>query len=252
MALATGACVPNPTSMNRFLLLHAALPALAFGVVATLLEQTHVDLALASGFWDALQQRWTWGESWWTNEFLHVGGVRLMLAIGLSVLGVFLASYRVKRLRRHRRAAFFVALCLATGPLLVSQAQGITNVECPRQLVRFGGKHPYVRLFEPKPADAHRGHCFPAAHASGAYALVACYFGLRERWLRAARVALGAALMLGAVFSAGQWARGAHFLSHDLWSLAICWFVALAYYAGAFERELYPGTARPPVQRAAL
>ena len=53
-------------------------------------------------------------------------------------------------------------------------------------------------------------------------------------------MALGGALLLGVVYSAGQWARGVHFLSHDVWSLAICWFVALAYYAGAFGRELYP------------
>jgi len=237
--------------MNRFWLWHAVLPALAFVAVAALLENTSIDLAVAAYFWDPLHQRWTWGDSWWTNEFLHRGGLLLVLALGLGVLAVFLASYRVKSLRRHRRAALFLALCVATGPALVSLAKATTNVECPRGLSRFGGKRPYVRLFEPAPEDVPRGHCFPAGHSSGAYALVAFYFGLRERQPRAARVALGGALLLGLVFSAGQWARGAHFLSHDVWSLAICWFVALAYYAGVFGQELYRVSTKSPAQASA-
>ena len=39
------------------------------------------------------------------------------------------------------------------------------------------------------------------------------------------------AIALGAAFSIGQEARGAHFLSHDLTSAAIVWFVQLGLYA---------------------
>ena len=35
-------------------------------------------------------------------------------------------------------------------------------------------------------------------------------------------------LVLGGVFAATQEVRGAHFLSHDLFSLVICWYAALA------------------------
>ncbi|MCY1448479.1 hypothetical protein D9M71_651480 [compost metagenome] len=38
--------------------------------------------------------------------------------------------------------------------------------------------------------------------------------------------ALAAALAVGAAFGIAQQLRGAHFLSHDLWSLAISWAVA--------------------------
>jgi membrane-associated PAP2 superfamily phosphatase len=41
-------------------------------------------------------------------------------------------------------------------------------------------------------------------------------------------LALAGALCLGALFSFGQQARGAHFLSHDLASVAIAWMMALA------------------------
>ena len=41
---------------------------------------------------------------------------------------------------------------------------------------------------------------------------------------------LAIALAVGIAFSIGQEARGAHFLSHDLASAAIVWFVQLALY----------------------
>jgi membrane-associated PAP2 superfamily phosphatase len=37
-------------------------------------------------------------------------------------------------------------------------------------------------------------------------------------------------LFVGFVFAFGQQARGAHFLSHDLWSISLCWFGALGLF----------------------
>lgn len=45
------------------------------------------------------------------------------------------------------------------------------------------------------------------------------------RWM-----ALAASLMIGAIFGWTQQVRGAHFLSHDLWTLLICWVVALGLF----------------------
>ena len=33
-------------------------------------------------------------------------------------------------------------------------------------------------------------------------------------------------LLLGLVFGIGQQLRGAHFVSHDVWTLGLCWFIA--------------------------
>lgn len=46
-----------------------------------------------------------------------------------------------------------------------------------------------------------------------------------QRWL-----ALGTVLVSGLLFGVVQQLRGAHFISHDLWTLVICWFVAAFYY----------------------
>jgi membrane-associated PAP2 superfamily phosphatase len=47
---------------------------------------------------------------------------------------------------------------------------------------------------------------------------------------------LGFGLAAGLIFGLAQQLRGAHFLSHDLWALAISWLVALALH------RMMPGT----------
>jgi len=57
------------------------------------------------------------------------------------------------------------------------------------------------------------------------------YFLLRDGARRRARWVLVGAVLLGIAFSIGQEARGAHFISHDLTSAAIVWFLQLFLYA---------------------
>jgi len=109
-------------------------------------------------------------------------------------------------------------------------------MDCPWDLLRYGGTHPRVGLFGLRPAGLGRNHCFPAGHASGGYAWLALYFfflAVRPGW-RWAGLAAGACL--GLVFGVSQQLRGAHFLSHDLWTIAICWTTALALHV-AFRRR---------------
>jgi membrane-associated PAP2 superfamily phosphatase len=73
-------------------------------------------------------------------------------------------------------------------------------------------------------------NCFPAGHASGGYAWLAFYFlGVYKqsawRW-----VGLGFALSIGLIFGVSQQLRGAHFITHDLWTLGICWFFSLLIF----------------------
>jgi membrane-associated PAP2 superfamily phosphatase len=56
------------------------------------------------------------------------------------------------------------------------------------------------------------------------------YFVFRDRRPVTARALLAASFALGTIFGIGQMARGAHFFSHNVWTAAVCWFVALALY----------------------
>jgi membrane-associated PAP2 superfamily phosphatase len=79
-------------------------------------------------------------------------------------------------------------------------------------------------------ADGGPGHCFPAGHASTGFAFVAGYFGLVKRLPTLARRWLWAAVVGGAVLGVAQQLRGAHFMSHTLWTAWLCWLVGAVFW----------------------
>lgn len=74
--------------------------------------------------------------------------------------------------------------------------------------------------------DGGSGQCFPAGHATTGFAFVGGFFALRHARPRLARVWLWSALTFGMVLGIGQQLRGAHFMSHTLWTGWLCWMTA--------------------------
>ncbi len=56
---------------------------------------------------------------------------------------------------------------------------------------------------------------------------MALYFVFRRKNRRLAYVGLTVGLLFGSIFTFGQLVRGAHFLSHNLWSAGVCWGIEL-------------------------
>jgi len=48
---------------------------------------------------------------------------------------------------------------------------------------------------------------------------------------------LSAGLLAGFIFGINQEIRGAHFFSHDVFSLAICWFSSLLLFMVFFRKQ---------------
>ena len=61
--------------------------------------------------------------------------------------------------------------------------------------------------------------------------------------LRAARAALLAGLLAGAILGTARMLQGAHFLSHTLWTLWLAWGVSISL-AVALRADLYLGDRR--------
>lgn len=220
---------------NGFWRRHALAPTAAFLVLAPAFELSSLDVSLADCFYDRATGRWRWADAWWSNELIHTGGKDLVLLLGLGALGCWAASFFVPRLRPLRRAGAFLALSIALGTGLVAVLKNTTNVDCPWDMDLYGGNRPFVTLFEDRPGGLEPGRCFPGGHSSGAFSLCGFYFLFHRRDRRVSLAALGTSLALGLVFSFGQWVRGAHFASHDLWSAFLCWFVSLLLYAWVFR-----------------
>ncbi|MBM0105908.1 phosphatase PAP2 family protein [Steroidobacter sp. S1-65] len=225
---------------------HLRTPLALFAILAPLFAVSTADLAIAHAlFFDESRSRWIGATSWWTNELIHRDGAWLIRTIAALALSLWAATWLAPQWRAARRPAlyFFVSVVLSVG--LVGLLKALTNVSCPRELAEFGGAFPYLHLFEHRPVGLGHGRCFPAAHASSGYSLLALYFMLRERSARAASIALASAVALGLTFGLAQQSRGAHFMSHDMWSAMIVWTVALSLYSFVFQACLWDSEAHP-------
>lgn len=230
----TGAAArPNSVVTDDFWNTHAWTPLALVLPLFFLIEWLDLDRVVAHAlFYNPLAGQWLGAGTgdWWAHGLIHDGGRWLARSSAASALALWLASFVSAGARHWRRGAGFVFLAMVASIALVGGLKALTNVDCPWDLAEFGGDRPYLALFADRPDLLPRAQCFPGAHSSSGFALVCFYFVFRDRSRRAARWALLAAGLVWAVFSLGQQARGAHFLSHDLASLAIVWFVQLLLY----------------------
>lgn len=238
---------------RRFWRNHILWPALVFGLFATVAAATSLDEDFA--------RVWAFSPvtghfigagpgEWWAKGLLHSTGGLLIRVLGGLALLLWALSFRLRPLRDWRRPLGFVVLCAVLGAGAVGLLKQTTNVDCPWSLAEFGGQRPYVHLFADRPDELPLARCFPGGHSSSGFALFALYFLWRGRSRGAARWALALALLVGGVFAFGQEARGAHFLSHDLWSAAVVWYACVAVYVVGYRGSVWePVGVSPPSTR---
>ncbi len=205
--------------------------AWALGGLAALLawDASGLDMAVAglAGGADGFALR----NHWLLTHVLHDGGRRLSWLVALALcVGVWLPRGPLVRLHSAER------LRLAAGTLAaaftVTLIKGLSPASCPWDLHDFGGVAHFVPHWRWLP-DGGGGHCFPAGHAASGFSFIGGWFAFRDvdrgiawRWLA---IALGTGLLFGLA----QQARGAHFLSHTLWTAWICWCVTWAFHSWA-------------------
>jgi membrane-associated PAP2 superfamily phosphatase len=191
------------------------------------------DLRLAA--WAGNTSGFALRDHWFMSAVMHQGARVLawLLALGLCA-AVWWPVGPLRRLTTVRRLQLAASVLLSV--LGVSVLKSLNPAACPWDLPAFGGNAQTVShwLWWVTP-EGGRGRCFPAGHASAGFAFVGGYFVFRDsapalarRWLL---IALAAGLLLGLT---QQW-RGAHFMSHTLWSGWVCWCLAWAF-DGVFGR----------------
>ncbi len=234
---------------RHFWLNHAIWPLLLFLLLATASATTRLDEGIARAWaFDAAAGHFigTGTGTWWAKQLIHGIGGLVMRSLGVLLLLLWAGTFGISALRHWRRPAGFLILSIALGTGIVGLLKQTTNIDCPRSLAEFGGGQPYVSLLAERPSALPKAHCFPGGHSSSGFALFALYFLCLARSRRLARTALALALTVGGLFAFGQEARGAHFLSHDVWSAAIVWFACLGTFAIAYQGKVW-ATERSPV-----
>lgn len=202
----------------------AAWPwTLALLVVVLGWDASGLDLALArvaadgTGF--ALRDNWTLG------VLLHDGMRRAAFAAALWLaVGIWWPTGVLRRLSTRARVQWLASLLL--GVALVNVLKYASRSSCPWDLAEFGGAAAYLSHWSWGLADGGPGRCFPAGHASAGFAFAGGFFALRPVAPRAALACLAAVALGGLVLGVAQQLRGAHFMSHTLWTAWVCWVTA--------------------------
>ena len=167
-------------------------------------------------------------DHWLLATALHEGGRRVSWAVAFMLcVGVWWPLGSLQALDLPRR------LQLATGSLaaalFVSALKSVSATSCPWDLQEFGGLAQHLGHWAGFwHADGGTGRCFPAGHASAGFGFLAAWFAWRPVDPARARRWLLGALLSGLVLGLAQQWRGAHFMSHTLWSAWLCWNVGWA------------------------
>ena len=198
---------------------------LLFFVLLVLWDATGFDLPLAR--WSGSPQGFALRQQplfvLLSHELPRMAGAALLLAL---LVGVFKPWGFLCRLAPGERWQLW--LSIAGGALAITVLKRLNHTSCPWDLAEFGGVARHVSHWLWGVRDGGAGHCFPAGHASTAFAYLAGWFVLRRSAPRAAGRWLLGALLAGMVLGLAQQMRGAHYMSHTLWTAWICWAWGLA------------------------
>ena len=164
-------------------------------------------------------------DDWWLNAVLHTAAKWFAWGLqGALLVAIWRPMGPLRRLSRPLRVQLAVSTlaCL----LVISGLKSFSLTSCPWELSDFGGAAHPVSHWLWGVRDGGHGRCFPAGHASTGFAFIGGFFVFRRQSPGMARAWLLGALAFGFTLGIGQQLRGAHFMSHTLWTAWLCWTTA--------------------------
>lgn len=201
---------------------------------------TNIDIWLEDWFFDAALQDFPWRNHWFTTDFAHGSLKNVIIQSGTLLLLVMLIDqvWHIKKMDHFWRYRLqIVAWSSLLVPAVIRGIKRLSVLNCPWDIDRYGGHVPYLKLFDHVPAGWAPGHCFPAGHAStGLWLAALCVFWLPQSPRKALAVFL-TGLSVGLALGWIQQMRGAHFLSHTLWSGWLA-SVIVAVLIAIYQRQL--------------
>lgn len=209
------------------------LPVILLGFMVLVYPHTDVDASLIAPFYDGSHLTFPLKNNWFIETVMHLWLKYLVIAISLVFLALFFLGFVKNKavwIKKHQRAFIWTFVSMVACTTIISILKHMSNHSCPWDLTLYGGVQPHLGLFDALPLGAKAGHCFPGGHASAGFSLMAIYFGFRDSQPGLAKTALFTGLVAGLVMGWGQMMRGAHFMSHNVWTGLIVWLLLLALY----------------------
>lgn len=162
-------------------------------------------------------------DNWWLTRIAHQWVKNLIIAMVVVLLMQFFASFYGQKWRAYRWTAGYTLMAMLLSVSLVGLLKSQSSHACPWSLAQQGS-HGVMWLEH----SLNGGKCFPGGHSSAGFGLLALFFAYRLQAPQRAHFYLITALILGFAMGWAQMMRGAHFMSHNLWTLWLTWLEGCA------------------------
>lgn len=213
------------------------LALLAIAVMLVLVDRyTDINTQLADWMYDFSAAHFPWRDNWFASVVMHRWMKPLFIGLGLIPIAVLLIDSLLSHqlLNEERRSGLkVIALSFVLVPLSVSLLKNLSIHACPWDLQRYGGSLPHLKIFDTLPSGVTPGRCSPAGHASIALWLPSLAVWWMPKSRKAAATVFLIGLLPGLALGWIQQLRGAHFLTHTLWSVWIATLVIVCLLARA-------------------
>ncbi len=185
---------------------HLTTPVLAGLLLALTTHFTSLDIEFTRLFYDPDAGLFPMRHSFLMETVLHEWA--RYLTIGFAMLTLVAAA--ALPCKKAKRAALFTFVSMACTCTLIALIKHESTISCPWDLEQFGG-------------NGTGGQCWPSGHASVGFSLFAVCFAARWSGYSSPKITFWLAALFGVILTLSQTVRGAHFLSHGLWTGVLIW-----------------------------
>lgn len=194
-----------------------------------------IDLNLSTP-WISSEGQFFLRNDWFLAQLNHRWVKNVVITVYIIFFLRWCGSFIVKPWQKFRKVDGYFILLVLMGCGIIGLLKSQSDHACPWNMLQ-----PTVQGFMWNMHLKH-GHCFPGGHASTGFALMTGFFVYRLQQPKKAYFYLIAGLILGFAFGWAQMMRGAHFLSHNLWTAWMIWALNVISY-GLFYCYFTSGSA---------
>ncbi|AOA59067.1 phosphatase PAP2 family protein [Acinetobacter larvae] len=162
--------------------------------------------------WIAPQGFFPYQQNWYLRDIQHDLFKKILIGCYSVFLILWLISFRSPRFAAQRWHYAYMFFGAALSTAVIGLLKAFSVHDCPWNMLQSSPQGWVWHL------QGIKGQCFPGGHASTGFAMMTGYFVYRLQQPKRAQFFLWLGLALGFMLGWGQMMRGAHFLSHNLWS----------------------------------
>lgn len=212
---------------------------IALLIILAAIHYSNLDLKFQSLFFENQTKLWLVSRDNMVLKFFFYRLPKYLIA-SYGIILIFWTvklSYYKENIELQKKLLFLILILILT-PLTVAIFKHYSPIYCPNFVAEFGGEKLYISpfdMFNEAIFFNNTGKCFPAGHASGGFALLSLYFVMPSRILKI--TALVFSLSLGWIMGLYQIAKGTHYLSDTLVTLAISYLLCISLQQILLEKE---------------